>query len=66
MKKIFAIVISLILVLSLMACTSGKGNESTETTTEIVSTTEAPVETEIIETVVDTEAPVESIVDTNS
>lgn len=66
MKKIFAIVISLILVLSLMACTSGKGNESTETTTEIVSTTEAPAETEIIETVVDTEAPVESIVDTNS
>ena len=66
MKKIFAIVISLILVLSLMACTSGKGNESTETTTEIVSTTETPVETEIIETVVDTEAPVESIVDTNN
>ena len=63
MKKIFAIVISLILVFSLVACTSDKGNE---TTTEIVSTTETSVETEIIETVVDTEAPVESTVDTNS
>lgn len=65
MKKIFAIVISLILVFSLVACTPGKDNESTETTVEVVSTAETSVETEIIETVVDTEAPVETIVDTN-
>lgn len=74
MKKIFAIVISLILVFSLVACTSGKDNESTEATTEVVSTvetdtvatTEAPVETgSVAETEFVTEAPVESTADVN-